>query len=197
MSSDTLLDVLNKFQIENLRDDITATKSLFETKGWTPGTLYRETRMTGEDSGPNYRAGSMCMTGAAGMAVEGSSFLGWIRRTSMYGTPVGYRFQARTSVLLMFLAETGANLWRVSDKYDFASAPYSQGAQMAVSQIIGINDDLNDQEDAIRWVDKALALIDAKLDELDPPKPVKVEVLSQEWVDRLIEDKVDEINYVT
>jgi hypothetical protein len=177
-----ILDGFGSKQLNELKSDLLNTRTTLVTRGWAPGYLINYF----EDDAAT--KGKVCMTGAAGCAVEGETFVEWVmsRMTKMAN---GYRWRKRSHRLLRFLAEVGAEKYHTG--YSTGSISY------VLNTIYNINDSkLGTQTEALAWVDDALSRVDARLEELKTPAPtptpVKVESATP-MIERLFEQAEQEV----
>jgi hypothetical protein len=175
----SIIEGFNPKQLNELRSDLLNTRTVLVTRGWGPGYLINYF-----DDNPATK-GKVCMTGAAGCAVEGESFIEWVisRATKMAS---GYRWRKRSHRLLRFLAEVGIQRYETG---------YASGSMAHVlNTIYNINDaKLGSQKEALAWVDDALGRVDVRLKKFEVPAPTSKVESATPMIERLFEQGEQEV----
>lgn len=150
----SVTDKLDEKQLLQLLKDLQGTRDTLERRGWVPGYLihYR---------GPNpEETGGCCMTGAAGCATEGGTFIQWVIR-NLEKIGKNFPWSRRGRVLLALLAQVATELGPVTVTEGDVSS--------AIDAIISVNDrSINDLSEALAWVDRAVEIAKNAL----PPETV-------------------------
>lgn len=118
---------------EELVADLRMTRQVIEERGHTRGHL-----ISFDDS--------VCMTGAAAIAVEGTKFVDYVKTSGDGAYADKYDWDSRTVRLLEALSAF--------------SPHYGRGRRAMkrfIRSIVGYNDGAMNKEEALAWVDKALS----------------------------------------
>lgn len=128
---------------EELVADLRTTRQVIEDRGHTRGAL-----IDGADG-----EGSVCLTGAAGIAVEGVRFIDWVK-AGHNGYGEDFDWTPRSVRLLEALAEF---------------SPYNGRGRRIITKfirgIVGYNDGPINKESALAWIDKAISQAEKALAE--------------------------------
>jgi hypothetical protein len=118
---------------EELLADLRITRQVLVERGHTQGYLI------------NPQTDAVCLTGAAGIAVQGVQFIDWVKAGHHGSFGEGFGWDSRTVRLLEALA---------------AGSPRHGIGRRAMNRfirgIVGYNDGHCNMEEALRWVDTAI-----------------------------------------
>jgi len=143
---------------EELLSDLKMTKQVLIERGHTQGYLISH-------------SGSVCMTGAAGVAVEGAKFIAWCsvddRRATLGGN---YAWSDRSKRLLEALSN------------EVPQVEYGRGLIHLIQRIVTHNDNSTRMPQAMEWVDRAIAKAQQVVDALSPESSPQVQAPKVEHV---------------
>jgi len=139
--------------MSDLYDDLGKVLHVIKTQGWTRSRLI--SWISGRKSPQLNCIGGMCMTGAAGVGVEGERFRKWVWDTGDKHAH-GFDWSHRGKAVLHALADNVPPEF----KDEFMEKPRYSGIISAIEKIIRYNDrKLIDKSQAVYWVNYAMACV--------------------------------------